>query len=127
MKLTSKTNKMLRAFVERRKKGYIFESEDKKSLTLRHFEKKLDNYARLLSIQKNKQVTPTGRVYRLVTLMALREAGERHHDQEGGDPAISAKAAGHTMAIKQKYYSKGSFEEAQASFEKYHPAFKEGW
>ncbi len=66
-------------------------------------------------------------IYKLVTLMALREAGERHHDQEGGDPAISAKAAGHTMAIKQKYYSKGSFEEAQASFEKYHPAFKEVW
>lgn len=127
MKLTENTNEMLRAFVGNRKKGYIFQGEKGKPLTLRLFEKEIDRYARLLSIQRDKQITPKGRVYHLVTLMALREAGERHHDQDGGDPAISAKAAGHTMLIKSRYYKKGSFEEAQESFEKHHPAFKGKW
>lgn len=127
MKLTENTNEMLRAFVGNRKKGYIFQGMNGKPLTLRFFEKQINKYAYLLSIQQDKQITPKGRVYHLVTLMALREAAERHHDQDGGDPAISAKAAGHTMRIKNQYYKKGSFEEAQTSFEKHHPAFKEGW
>ncbi len=127
MKLTGNTNDMLRTFISNRKKGYIFQSEKGEPLTLRFFEKELNRYAYLLSIQQDKQITPKGRVYHLVTLMALREAGERHHDQNGGDPAISAKVAGHTMLIKNKYYKKGSFEEAQESFEKHHPAFRDGW
>ncbi|MCX9028553.1 MAG: hypothetical protein OIN86_10285 [Candidatus Methanoperedens sp.] len=56
-----------------------------------------------------------------------RMAGERRHDQNGGDSSISAKAAGHTMLIKNKYYRKGNFEEAQQSFERHQPAFREGW
>lgn len=128
MVLTPNTNEMLRAYVSQRKKGFIFESENKeKPLTLRHFEKQIDKYARLLSIQKDKAIAPKGRVYRLVTLMALREAGERHHDQAGGDAAISAKAAGHTMTVKNKFYKKGSFEEAQESYKLHHLAFTEGW
>lgn len=127
MKLTANTNDMLRAFVGNRKKGYIFQGERGDPLTLRFFEKEIDRYARLLSVQQEKNVTPKGRVYRLVTLMALREAAERHHDQNGGDPAISAKAAGHTMQIKNQYYKKGSFEEAQDSFQKHNPAFTEKW
>lgn len=127
MKLTENTNEMLRAFVSNRKKGYIFQGEKDGPLSLWLFERSLNKYACLLSIQQEKQTTPTGRVYHLVTLMALREAGERHHDQDGGDPAISAKAAGHTMLIKSRYYKKGSFEEAQDSFEKHHPAFREKW
>lgn len=127
MKLTENTNEMLRTFISNRKKGYIFQGKEGRPLTLRFFEKEIDRYARLLGIQQDKQITPAGRIYHLVTLMALREAGERHHDQDGGDPAISAKAAGHTMQIKNKFYKKGSFEEAQMSFEKHHPAFKMGW
>ncbi len=107
MKLSPNINEMLRAFLERRKKGYIFESDDKKPLTLRHFEKKLNSYAKLLSIQKDKQITSTGRVYRLVTLMALREAGEKHHDNAGGSRKLLAVAAGHTMAVKELHYEKG--------------------
>jgi hypothetical protein len=57
---------------------------------------------------------------------APRDATESHHDLNGGDPAISAKAAGHTMLIKYKYYKKGSFEDAQESYGKLHPAFVEG-
>ncbi len=124
MKLTDNTNEMLRTFISNRKKGYIFQGEKGDPLTLRFFEKELNRYACLLSIQQDKQITLSRRIYHLITLMALREAGERHHDQNGGDPAISAKAAGHTMLIKNKYYKKGSFEEAQQSFEKHHPAFK---
>lgn len=128
MVLTPNTNEMLRAYVSQRKKGFIFESEVKgKPLTLRYFEQQIDKYARLLSIQKDRAKAPKGRVYRLVTLMAMREAGERHHDQEGGDDAISAKAAGHTMTVKNKFYKQGSFEEAQKSFKMHHPAFTEGW
>ncbi len=38
--------------------------------------------------------------------MALREAGERHHDNNGGSRKLSAVAAGHTMVIKEKHYEK---------------------
>jgi len=107
MKLTENTNEMLRAFISNRKKGYIFQGEMSEPLTLRFFEKELHKYAGILSIQQDKQITPRGRVYHLITLMALREAGERHHDQNGGDPAISAKAAGHSMLIKNSITRKG--------------------
>ena len=51
-----------------------------KRLTLRHFEKMIDKWARLLNIQKLQSIKPSGREYHLITLMGLREAGERHHD-----------------------------------------------
>lgn len=129
MILSPKTNEMMKAHISQRKKGFIFLSEinPKKPKSLRYFEKQITKYAKLISIQKKKQITEKGRTYGLVTLMALREAGERHHDQEGGDPSISAKASGHTMTVKNKFYKKGSFEEAQRSFQKNHPAFKEDW
>jgi hypothetical protein len=44
----------------------------------------------------------------------------------GGDPDVSAKAAGHSKETKAKYYKKVSFEEAQESFGRHHPAFVEG-
>jgi hypothetical protein len=34
--------------------------------------------------------------------MALREAGERHHDNAGGSRKLSAVAAGHTMEVNIK-------------------------
>jgi len=43
-----------------------------------------------------------------------------------GDPDVSAKAAGHSKETKERYYKKVSFEEAQESFGRYHPAFVEG-
>ncbi len=60
--------------ISNRKKGYIFQGEKGEPLTLRFFEKELHRYACLLSIQQDKQITPKGRVYHLITLMALREA-----------------------------------------------------
>ena len=38
--------------------------------------------------------------------MALREAGERHHDNAGGSRKLSAVAAGHTMQVKEQHYEK---------------------
>ncbi len=37
----------------------------------------------------------------LVTCMALREAGERHHDNAGGSRKLSTVVAGHTMHAKE--------------------------
>lgn len=128
MRLTSNTNEMLRHYIGNRKKGYIFINERTGGrLTLRHFEKQIDRWGKLLNIQKLQSIKPSGKEYHLVTLMALREAGERHHDIAGGDPDVSAKAAGHSMQTKAKYYKKVSYEEAQESFAKHHPAFVEGW
>jgi hypothetical protein len=45
----------------------------------------------------------------------------------GGDPEVSAKAAGHSKETKAKYYKKESYEEAQESFRRHYPAFVEGW
>ena len=47
---------------------------------MRHFEKMIDKWARLLNIQKLQSIKPSGKEYHLITLMGLREAGERHHD-----------------------------------------------
>ncbi|MGB8216268.1 MAG: hypothetical protein WCE94_03110 [Candidatus Methanoperedens sp.] len=46
----------------------------------------------------------------------MREAGERHRELNGGDPDVSAKAAGHSKETKARYYKKLSYEEAQESF-----------
>jgi len=128
MKLTGNTSEMLRQYVGNRKKGHIFINERTgKRLTLRHFEKMIDKWARLLNIQRRQSIKPSGREYHLITLMGLREAGERHHDLNGGDPDVSAKAVGHSKETKARYYKKVSYEEAQESFGRYHPAFVEGW
>ena len=53
MKLTGNTSEMLRHYVGNRKKGHIFINEKTgKRLTLRHFEKMIDKWARLLNIQR---------------------------------------------------------------------------
>ena len=90
-------------------------------------EKKIDYFARLLGIQKLKKITSNGKKYNLVTLMALREAGERHHDLRGGDADVSAAGAGHTKQTKAQYYKKTPEEEIRESMKRHHPAFTEGW
>ncbi len=42
--------------------------------------------------------------------MALREAGESYHDLNGGDPDVSAKAAGHSKETKARRSGGGGFE-----------------
>ena len=59
-----------------KKKGHIFIKEGtRKRLTLRHFEKMIDKWVRLLNIQKIQSIKPSGREYHMITLMELREAG----------------------------------------------------
>ncbi len=59
--------------------------------------------------------------------MALREAGERHHDNAGGSRKLSAVAAGHTMEVKERHYEKvgEDFEPVHESYRKFYPTFIE--
>ncbi len=51
MKLTDNTKEMLRHYFGNRKKGHVFINEKTgKRLTLKHFEKEIDKWARLLNI-----------------------------------------------------------------------------
>jgi hypothetical protein len=103
MKLTGYISAARCCGVGNRKKGHIFINERTgKRLTLRHFEKMIDKWAWLLNIQRCQSIKPSGREYHLITLMGLREAGERHHDLNGGDPDVSAKAAEHSKETKAR-------------------------
>ena len=86
----------------------------------------IDKWARPLNTQKLHSTKPGGREYHLITLMGLREAGERHHNPNNGDSDLSVKAAGHSKEMKARYYKKVSYKEAQELFGKYHPAFFKG-
>jgi integrase len=127
--LTENTNEMIRALVGNRKKGPIFVNKDREVMHHSWFEKRINYYAKMLGIQKVKKYYLDGRTLKLVTLMALREAGERHHDNAGGSRKLSATASGHSMQVKQKHYEKvgDDFEQVHESYEKNHPAFVEGW
>jgi len=126
--ITGTTNEMLRAVVSNRKKGYVFEGKAGKPLTMRYFEMELDNYARLLTIQKTRKITVDGKGIALITPMALRKAGERHHDAEGGDPSLSAQSCGHTMNTKIRHYQgEVDWDSVHKSYREHHPAFKEKW
>ncbi|MCJ7616752.1 MAG: hypothetical protein MUO43_09480 [Desulfobacterales bacterium] len=119
---------MLKTVVSNRKKGYIFEGENGDPLTKRFMQHQIDKYARLLSIQRLRQYSEDGRELPLITLMALRKAGERHHDANGGDASLSAQASGHTMKTKVKYYQNGvDWEAVHRSYQENHPAFREEW
>ncbi len=130
------TREMLRTLIGNRKKGYIFESEEieGKPISKRYMQEQINKWARLLSIQQVRRYaqSPTNpddtRVLPLVTLMALRKAGERHHDANEGDSSLSAQAAGHTMKTKIKHYQgEQDWEAVHKSYQKHHPAFVEGW
>jgi len=126
--ITGTTNEMLRAVVSNRKKGYIFEGNSEKPLTLRHFEMELDHYTRLLTIQKTRKITVDCKTIAHITLMALRKAGERHHDAEGGDPSLSAQSCGHSMKTKIRHYQgEVDWDSVHKSMREHHPAFRENW
>lgn len=116
--------------VSNRKKGKIFINKDGEPFTdLAWFKMQIHHYATLLSIQKVKKYYVDGRPLHLVTLMALREAGERQHDNAGGSRKLSAVSAGHSMRVKERHYEKvgEDFEQVHESYRKFHPAFPEGW
>ncbi len=74
--VSANTLLMLKTIVSNRKKGYIFEGETGDPLTKRFMQHQIDRYARLLSLQKLRQYSEDGRELPLITLMALRKAGE---------------------------------------------------
>ncbi len=131
--LTENTNLTLKTVVSNRKKGYIFVNADGDKLSMAWFKDRINHYAKLLGIQKNVKYydTKAGEIHprHLVTCMALREAGERHHDNAGGSRKLSAVAAGHTMQVKEQHYEKvgEDFEQVHESYRRFHPAFVEEW
>lgn len=134
--VTPNTTFMLKTVIGNRKKGYIFESETNrgKPISKRYMQAEIDKYAKLLSIQRirryaqSKKNPSDHRILPMVTLMALRKAGERHHDAGGGDSSLSAQAAGHTMETKTKHYQgEVDWEAVHKSYREHHPAWKYGW
>ncbi len=127
--ITPSTNEMLREYVSNRKKGPIFVNENGEMLSLEWFNQEISRLAKLLGIQKIKKYYVDGRTLKLVTCMALREAGERHHDNAGGSRKLSAVAADHTMQVKEKHYEKvgEDIEQITQSYQKHHPAWVDGW
>ncbi len=130
------TREFIKTLISNRKKGYIFESNEVEGLPLskRYMQEQINKYARLLSIQQvrryaqSKKNPDDTRVLPLVTLMALRKAGERHHDANEGDSSLSAQAAGHTMKTKIKHYQgEQDWEAVGKSLREHHPAFVEKW
>jgi hypothetical protein len=115
--------------VSNRKKGAIFINENGDMPSLEWFNQEISRYAKLLGIQKIKKYYVDGRTLKLVTCMALREAGERHHDNAGGSRKLSAVASDHTMQVKEKHYEKvgEDIEQIIQSYQKFHPAWVEGW
>lgn len=124
--ITDKTNELLRSVVGNRKKGCIFINTVGKLRSLRSFEISIDKWARLIGIQKEVRTLVDGKKVKLITCMALREAGERHHDNDGGSRKLSAVAAGHGMRVKEKHYEKvgGDFEQVHKSIKEHHPAWR---
>jgi integrase len=127
--ITPSTNDMLREYISNRKKGAIFINKDGYILSLEWFNQEVSKYAKLIGIQKIKKYYVDGRTLKLITCMALREAGERHHDNNGGSRKLSAVAADHTMQVKEKHYEKvgEDIEQIIQSYQKFHPAWIEGW
>ncbi len=111
-------------YLKGRKKGALIINSRGKKLSTREAERIVDNYARMVGIQKIIGKTKNGREIRLVTCKALREAGERHTDVGGADRDATARIAGHTVRTKEKYYKKGNFEEDREIVRNHHPLMK---
>ena len=125
MILSKPTRLLFKKILGNRKKGAIFVNKDGKRLTKTWFQVFIDEIATSIGIQKVTHVTPSGKEYHLVTLKALREAGERHTDLAGADSEITARGAQHSAIVKEKHYKKAGWEEIQEQVRKYHPAFQE--
>jgi len=122
--VTETTQHLFRLVISTRKKGPIFVNRKGERISVRYMESVIDNVARAVGIQQVQAVTPTGRLYHLVQLKALREAGERHCDEGGGDTFTSAKAAQHSRLVKERHYHRSPWEAIQENTRDHHPAFK---
>jgi integrase len=125
MVLSKPTQMLFKRIIGNRKKGPIFINKNGNRLTKTYFQVIINDIATSIGIQKLSEITGTGKEYHLVTLKALREAGERHCDLAGADSAITARGAQHSAIVKEKHYKKAGWEEVQGQIKKYHPAFKD--
>ena len=111
--------------ISKRKTGPIFITRTDKRCHIRHFQRAIMQYAKILGIQKVRYITDGGKVYYLVSLTGLREAGERHEVLGGGSESIAAKCSNHTRKIQSKHYMGVDTEEIVMQQERHHPFFKE--
>ena len=124
MVLSQSTQMLFKRIIGNRKKGPIFISRNGKRLSKTHFQVIINEISTSVGIQKVVQKTPTGKEYHLVTLKALREAGERHCDLAGADSDVTARGAQHSAIVKERHYKKAGWEEVQQQVRKFHPAFR---
>jgi len=125
MVISQPTQILFKRIICNRKKGPIFINRKGKRLTKTYLQMYINTISRGIGIQKVSQITPTGKEYHLITLKALREAGERHCDLAGADYQVTAKGAQHSAIVKEKYYKKTAWEEIQQQVKKYHPSFRD--
>jgi len=125
MAISKPTMLLFKRIIGNHKKGAIFVNRDSKRLTKTWFQVSINEIATSIGIQKITHVTPSGKDYHLVTLKALRDAGERHCDLAGADSEVTARGAQHSAIVKEKHYKKAGWEEIQEQIRKYHPAFQE--
>lgn len=137
MILSPSTQSLFRKIIGNRKKGAIFynpnSNRDDKRYTVTHFQIRINEIATKIDIQKVAKITFEGvkpswmgkpRHQHLVTLKALREAGERHTDLSGADSEVTARGAQHSALVKERYYKKSGWEEVQEQVKKFHPSFR---
>ncbi len=125
MVISPTTQLLFKKIIGNRKKGAIFINNQGVRLSKTYLEVKINELATSIGIQKVASITPTGKEYHLVTIKALREAGERHCDLAGADSDVTARGSQHSAIVKEKHYKKAGWDEVQQQVRKYHPAFKE--
>jgi len=119
------TQILFRKIIGNRKKGAIFINRNGRRLTKTHFQVFINELATSIGIQKVTHITETRRNYHLVTLKALREAGERHCDLNGADSQVTARGSQHSAIVKERHYKKSGWEEIQDQIKRFHPAFQD--
>ena len=130
MILSKPTQLLFKRIIGNRKKGAIFINRQGQRLSITFLQVFINDLATCIGIQQTTKITPGGkygkRPQNLVTLKALREAGERHCDLAGADSEVTARGAQHSALVKEQYYKKAGWEEIQNQVRKYHPAFQYG-
>lgn len=125
MILSKPSQLLFKRIIGNRKKGPIFINRKGNRCSITYFQMYINNLATRLGIQKVTHITEKEQRYHLVTLQALREAGERHCDLAGADSDVTARGAQHSAVVKEQYYKKAGWDEIQEQVRKYHPAFQE--
>lgn len=115
------TRDLIIRYLEGRKRGYLITTSWGKRMSSRQAERIVDYYARKEGIQKVIGYTKDGKQVRLANCKALRESGERHVDEAGGDRDATSRTAGHSTATKERYYKLGSFESDRRIVRDHHP------